>query len=232
MKSKVILVIALVMAVITTILFKQYVTGIEKKYNDKQKKVNIVVLKKDIKKNQKIAKEDLELKEFTADSVHKDAVKKMEAIVGNYALTDMKAGEVLFANRFINQVQESELITRKIKEGYRAIAIGVNYVESVANLIQPEDYVDIIYTFTDDPTNKKFQTTTLFENVRVLAVGKRIIEKTDKGKDEKKDGDETAVKEVEYTSVTVELKPEDIVKIANSDEKGNIKFVLRSKITP
>jgi len=232
MKSKVILVIALIMAVITTILFKQYVTGIEKKYKDKQKKITVVVLKKEIKKNQKIVKEDLQLKEFSADSVHPDAVKKMEVIVGNYALTDMKAGEVLFTSRFVNQFQESELITRKIKEGYRAVAIEANYVESVANLIQPEDYVDIVYTFADESNNKKLQTNTLFENVRVLAVGKRIVEKKDKSNDENKDVNKVEEKQVEYTSVTVELKPEDIVKIVNSDEKGNIKFVLRSKITP
>lgn len=228
MKSKIILVIALIMAVITTVLFRNYVRGIENKYKEKQKQVTIVVPKTDIKKNQKVTKENLELKEFSADSVHDEAIKNIEAIEGNYALVDLKAGEVLFASRFINQSQESELITRKIKEGYRAVAIGANYVESVANLIQPEDYVDVIYTLQDETNSKKFQTTTLFENVRVLAVGKRIIEKPVKNEG----SDKAEGEQVEYTSVTVELKPEDVMKIINADERGNIKFVLRSKITP
>jgi len=98
----------------------------------------------------------------------------------------------------------------------------------VANLIQPEDYVDVIYTFQEETNSKKFQTATLFENVRVLAVGKRIIEKNGN----KENSDKAEGEQVEYTSVTVELKPEDIIKIVNADEKGNIKFVLRSKITP
>lgn len=216
------------MAVITTVLFRNYVRGIENKYKEKQKQVTIVVPKTDIKKNQKVTKENLELKEFSADSVHDEAIKNIEAIEGNYALVDLKAGEVLFASRFINQSQESELITRKIKEGYRAVAIGANYVESVANLIQPEDYVDVIYTLQDETNSKKFQTTTLFENVRVLAVGKRIIEKPVKNEG----SDKAEGEQVEYTSVTVELKPEDVMKIINADERGNIKFVLRSKITP
>jgi pilus assembly protein CpaB len=228
MKSKVILIAALLMAVITTILFKQYVTGLENKYKGEQKRISIVVPKTDIKKNQKVTKDNLELKEFSADSVHPEAVKNIDNIIGNYALTDIKAGEVLFASRFTNQFQESELITRKIKEGYRAVAIGVNYVESVANLIQPEDYVDIIYTVPDEANNKKLLTTTLFENVRVLAVGKRIVEKDSENTNTNK----TTQVEAEYNSVTVELKPEDIIKIANADEKGNIKFVLRSKIAP
>jgi pilus assembly protein CpaB len=228
MKSKIILVIALIMAVITTFLFKQYITGLENKYKAEQKRITIVVSKTDIKKNQKVTKENLELKEFSADSVHPEAVKKIEDIAGKYALTDIKAGEVLFNSRFTNVFEESELITRKIREGYRAVAIEVNYVESVATLIQPEDYVDVIYTVPDDTNNKKLLTTTLFENVRVLAVGSRIVEKTanDTKTDQTKQGD------AEYSSVTVELKPEDIIKIVNADQKGNIKFVLRSKITP
>lgn len=228
MKSKIILVIALIMAVITTVLFRNYVRGIENRYKENKKQVTIVVPKTDIKKNQKVTKDNLELKEFNADSVHGEAIKNIEAIEGNYALVDLKAGEILFASRFINQSQESELITRKIKEGYRAVAIGVNYVESVANLIQPEDYVDVIYTLQDETNSKRFQTTTLFENVRVLAVGKRIIEKPAKNEG----SDKAEGEQVEYSSVTVELKPDDVIKIVNSDEKGNIKFVLRSKITP
>ena len=229
MKSKTILVIALIMAGITTFLFKQYITGLENKYKSEQKRVTIVVPKADIKKNQKVTEENFELKEFIAVSVHPEAVKKIEDVVGNYALIDIKAGEVLFATRFSNMFEESELITRKIKEGYRAVAIGVNYEESVATLIQPEDFVDVISTTPDDANNKKLQTTTLFKNVRVLAVGKRIVEKD---KNTNTSTDKTVKEEVEYSCVTVELKPEDIMKIVNADESGNIKFVLISKIAP
>jgi pilus assembly protein CpaB len=227
MKSKTILVIALIMAGITTFLFMKFLTGLENKYKGEQKRITIVVPKADIKKNQKVTKENFELKEFIAQAVHPEAVKNIEDVVGNYALIDIKAGEVLFATRFTNMFQESELITRKIKEGYRAVAIGVSCEEAVATLIQPEDYVDVIYTTPEVANNKKFQTTTLLENVRILAVGHRIVEK-----DTITSTDETGQTEDEYSSVTVELKPEDIMKIVNADESGNIKFVLISKIAP
>jgi pilus assembly protein CpaB len=228
MKSKFILIIAFAMAVITTFLLRQYISGIESKFKGEQKKISIVVPKTDIKKNQRVTKDNFELKEFNAGSVHTDAVKKVEDIVGKYALIDMKAGEVLFADRFINEFEENKLITRKIKDGYRAVAIGVNYVESVANLIQPEDYVDIVYSFGDNTANKNVQTVTLFENVRVLSVGSRMIEKDSNNTNSNKT-DQTVI---EYTSITVELKPEDIVKLVNADEKGNIRFILRSKLAP
>ena len=233
MKSKTILVIALIMAGLTTFLFKQYITKLENNYKGEQKRITIVVPKADIKKNQKVTKENFELKEFVANSVHPEAIKKIEDVVGNYALIDIKAGEILFATRFTNMFQESELITRKIKQGYRAVAIGLSYEESVATSIQPEDYVDVIYTTPEVANNKKLQTTTLFENVRVLAVGQRIVE-NDKNTNTNTNTitDKTGQTEDEYSSVTVELKPKDIMKIVNADESGNIKFVLISKIAP
>jgi pilus assembly protein CpaB len=228
MKSKYILIAAIIMGIITTVLFRQYIVNLDKKYKESQKIISVVVPKADIKKNQMVTKDMLELKDFSAASVHPQAVRKIENIAGQYALVDMKAGEILFASRFTNQFKETEQITRKIKDGYRAVSIGVTDVESVSSLINPENYVDVVST-TGDKNNP--QTVTLLTNVRVLAVGKRITEKdtavktTDKlVQNDKANGD--------YTSVTVELKPEDIVKIVNADEKGDIKFVLRSQLAP
>lgn len=226
MKSRNILIAALLMAIVTTILFRQYLKELDKKYKSNQNKISIVVSNQNIAKNQKVTKEMLVLKDFSADSVHPEAIKKIEDLVGNYALTDIKSGEELFASRFTNQFEESELVTRKIREGYRAVAIEVNYVESVSNLIQPEDYVDVTFS---EKTKEAVQTQTLLENVRVLAVGKRIVENEDVSKNTK--GTEQKANGVEYNSVTLELKPEDMIKLVNADERGNIKFILRSKVT-
>lgn len=241
MKSKYILIAAFVMAIITTILFRQYIVGLSNKYKNSQKTVSIVVSKVDIKKNQVVTKDMLEIKQFHTDSVHPQALKKIDDIVGEYALTDIKAGEVLFASRFTNQFKENQLITRKIRDGYRAIAIAATDVEAVSDLIQPEDYVDVIYTQVNKSDPNNTQTVVLLQNIRVLAVGKRISEtasastnssnstNSTTGTDKTAQNNQTSG---DYASVTLELKPEDVVKIANADEKGDIKFVLRSQLTP
>jgi pilus assembly protein CpaB len=227
MKSRYILISALIMAIVTTVLFRQYLQQLDKKYRDTQNLIEVVVANQDIKKNQKATRDILEYRFVNAESVLPNAVKKLSDIEGSYAITDIIAGEPLFASRFTNQFKEKELITRKIKDGHRAVAIEVNYVESVSNLIEPEDYVDV--TFSEKVGNT-IATQTLLENVRVLAVGKRIIEKENLSKDEAVVPQNQT--QVEYSSVTVELKPEDIVKLVNADERGNIKFVLRSKVSP
>jgi len=231
MKSRNILILALLMALVTTFLFNNYLKELDKKYKDNQNKISVVVPKQDIKKNQKVTRDMLEFKELSEDSVHPEAIKNMDEIIGNYALTDMKAGEVLFSSRFTNQFKEDQLLTRKIREGYRAISIEVNFVESVSNMIQPEDYVDVIFSEkVKDASDKDIvNTDIILQNIRVLAVGKRLVEKESPQGEGNLEG--TGENKVEYMSVTLELKPEDSIKIANSDERGNIKLILRSKVS-
>lgn len=235
MKSRNILILALVMAIVTTFLFNNYLKELDKKYKKADNKINVVVPKQEIKKNQKITKDILEFKEFSVDSVHPEAVKTIEQVEGNYALTDMMAGEILFPYRFTNQFKEAELVTRKIRDGYRAISVEVNFVESVSNLIQPEDYVDVVFSEKIKDELSKAQDKTIvktdmiLQNIRVLAVGKRLVEKDAQAKDPKAEGQKE--NQVEYMSVTLELRPEDSVRIINSDERGNIKLILRSKVS-
>jgi len=230
MKSRNVLILALVMALVTTLLFNKYLKDLDGRYKKNQNKITVVAAKEPIKKNQRVTKQMLQVKEISADAVPADAVKKLEQIEGKYALTDIKEGEVLLPFRFTSQFEESEVITRKIRDGYRAVSIEANFVESVSNLIQPEDSVDIVYTETIKQGGGPSQVNTLLvlENVRVLAVGKSLNE--DKGNGAVVKDSKEKEQENQYTAVTVELKPEDAVKIINVDEKGNIKFILRSKV--
>lgn len=232
MKSRNILILALIMALVTTFFFSRYLKQLDKKYKSNDNRVSVVVAKQPITKNQRVTKEMLELKDLSIDSVHSEAVKKIEDIEGSYALIDMKQGEILFASRFTNQFKETELVTRKIREGLRAISIEVNFVESVSNLIEPEDYVDVVFSEKIGGSGASGQVSTgiLLQNVRVLAVGKRIISKSEQSNQGEAEAKAKSSEDVEYVSVTLELKPEDAAKIINADERGNLKLILRSNV--
>lgn len=232
MKSRNILILALIMALVTTFFFAKYLRDLDKKYKKNDNKISVVVPKQIIKKNQKVTKDMLEIRDLSVDSVHADAVKTMEEIVGSYALTDMLQGEILFVSRFANQFKESEVVTRKIREGLRAVSIEVNFVESVSNLIEPEDYVDVVFSekLRTDGTSITVATQIIFENVRVLAVGKRISAKEEQSVSE--NGATIEENTAEYISVTLELKPADAARLINNDERGNLKLILRGNVVP
>lgn len=219
MKSKFILIIALVMAIITTVLFRQYLVSMDNRAKAANQTVTVVVAKVDLKANQKVTSDMLESKNVSAGSILSDAIKKNSDIEGKYAVTDLKAGEVLYPIRFTDLVTENKDITLKIAEGARAVSIGVSDVTAVAKMIQPEDYVDIINT-------QNGQTSVLLENVRVLAVGKMLT-------DANTTANTTANAETaDYGTITLQLYPGDVIKVVNANEAGSLKFVLRGKLTP
>lgn len=227
------------MALVTTVLFNNYLKQLDKKYKKNENKISILVAKQFIGKNEKITKDMLQLKEFSSDSVQPEAIKKIEDVEGKYALVDIQEGETLLPFRFTNQFEEEQVITRKIRDGYRAVSVEVNLVESVSNLVQPEDYVDVVFSENTgaEGVRKIVNTQPILENVRVLAVGKRLKEQGSDNKtikaDTKTSNDQNRNEQsVEYAAVTLELKPEDAVKLINSDERGDIKLILRSSIFP
>lgn len=230
MKSRNILILALIMALITTFLFNRYLKDIEEKYKKDENKVSVVVLKDDIKKNIKVTRDMFYIKDLSFDSVHPQAVKKIENIEGKYTLIDLKKDEILLIDRFTDQFQESKFLSRKIQKGFRAVSIEVNFVESVSNLIEPEEYVDIIFSeeIKENGVKTTINTQILLENIRVLAVGKRLNEKGSENKNPKDTNQKQD--EVEYVSVTLEVKPSDAVKLINADERGRINLILKSKL--
>jgi pilus assembly protein CpaB len=236
MKLRNILILTLVMAFITTILFNNYLNNLEEKYKKNENKISVVVPKIDITKNEKVTEEMLETKEFYLESVHPEAIKEIKDIVGKYAATNMKQGEILFSSRFVDQFAAEDFLTNKIREGYGAVSIEVNYVESVSNLIEPEDYVDVIFSEIIEKENETDEiiTEVILENVRVLAVGKRLNENSPQIDSLDITSQSQIIEDtgVEYISVTLELRPEDMVKIVNADERGNVKFTLKSDIFP
>lgn len=235
MKSKFILAIAIIFTVVTTILFSNYLKDLDKKYKSDNNLVQVVVLKQDIKKNQVVTKDMLELKSYSENAVLPEALKDTKGIEGSFALVDMRAGEMLFADRFTTQTKEKEVLARKIGKGNRAVSIGVNYVKSVSTIIEPEDFVDIIYSKKD--ANGAFTTSTLLENVRVLAVGQRIAEPQNsasasdtaksivQGSNNNNDSGQAR-----YSSITLELNPKQVEQVTNAEMSGDLKFVLRSKL--
>ncbi|MFL0267694.1 Flp pilus assembly protein CpaB [Candidatus Clostridium radicumherbarum] len=228
MKSKFILIGALVFAIITTFLFSNYVKNIDNKYKNDKNMVNVVVLKQNIKKDQKVTNDMVEVKAYSANSIIPGAIKNIKDIEGSYALVDMKAGEQLFTDRFSNQTNETEFLSRKVKEGNRAISIDANYVESVSTLIEPDDYVDVV--FSEKAKDGTVNTQTILENIRVLAVGTRMEESTSALAGTKTTTQGAAnTAQAEYKSITLELSPDQIKTIDNADERGSLKFVLRSK---
>jgi len=222
MKSKIVLFLAIVMGLITTYFFYNYMKAYDQAAVVNTNMTEIVVAKQDIKKNQKISQGMVMPAQVPSSGVHPQAVRNPSEVEGMYALADITANEPLLTHRLGNEKEENLFVSRKVQQGYRAVSVGLNFVQSVSNLIEPEDWVDVVFT---EPPPKgmdqlQINTVLLLSKARVLAVGRRMLETTPEEP------------YVEYTSVTLELKPEDAVKLINASEKGNIQLILHTKVIP
>ncbi len=205
------------MGLITTVLFFNYMKQYDAETVASKTKIEVVVAVSEIKRNMPITKDLLEIKMLPEEGVHPNALKKVEDAVGQYATADIVKGEAVLSNHLQNSKEESLFVSRKVREGFRAVSVGLNLPQSVTNLIEPEDQVDVIGTKKE---GDKQVSTFVVENVRVLAVGRRMVETTE------------GQPYVEYTSATVEVLPNEAVKLVNALESGTVHFALRTRVQP
>jgi pilus assembly protein CpaB len=103
-----------------------------------------------------------------------------------------------------------------IPQGMRAVSVRVNDVVSVAGFVQPGTHVDVLATGTQQGGNER-QTTTVLENVLVLAVGKSL--------------DRNASADAQTAPViTLAVSPDDAQRLALASQEGRIQLALRNPV--
>jgi pilus assembly protein CpaB len=222
MRSKIILISALIMGLVTTFLFFNYMKQFDHTKAANENMVGVVVAKQQIKRNQKMQADMLEIKQVPSLSVHPQAIKTIKEAEGKFADATLEVGEVLLSNHVKASKDESAVVAKKVQSGFRAVSLGVNIVQSVSNLIEPDDYVDVIVTIPPNQGNDKQleSSTVLLEKIHVLAVGRRMVEA------------DSEHPYAEYTTVTLEVKPEDVPKLINTTERFKVSLSLYSRIVP
>lgn len=208
------------MGVITTVLFFNYMKKFDAATVSTTNTIEVVVAKEQIEKNERITSKKLELVRMAEKSVHPDSLKNIADVEGKLANSVIIQGEPILSHRIVTEKEETLYVSRKIREGYRAVSVGVNFNQSVSNLIEPEDEVDVIFSKVKSNSGTKVEVDSilLLKKARVLAVGRKLVTV-----------EETEEPYVEYSSVTVELKQADAIKLINSAEQGNIHFILNQR---
>lgn len=215
---KLILLMAIIMGLVTTLLFYQYTKKINVKQTVAEKTVNVVVAKEKIAMNETIPEKKLTIVQMPEKAVLPQSLHHIEDAEGKTASSIIEKGEPILSHHLISEREESVYVSRKVREGYRAVTVGVNINQSVSNLIEPDDVVDVVFT-KNDPNNQNQPTSTiLLEKQRVLAVGRKMVSP-----------DQSKEKYVEYSSVTLECKQQDAVQLINATLEGKIQFILNKR---
>ena len=217
MKSKLLLLIlAVVFGLAAVYATYQYIQHIQKTYQASGKYVSVAVAKTMIPARQVITEQMIQFTEIPANYVNPAVLGKPIDIMGKIARDDIHPGEQILKSKVVNPGDPSEGLAMLVEPGRRAIAVAVNDVIGVAGLLKPGDHVDILGTVV---VGKDTVTSTLVQNIKILAVNKSLDSQVNKQLD---------AKQSQTATITLSVNPNEAQHITLATEKGSIRLVLRT----
>ena len=174
----------------------------------------VVVAAKDIPAGAALDKQSLEVKQWPAVAVPKDAMGSLAVAVGRVARVPVFIGEAIVPGR-LARAGTSPGLEARIAPGMRAMSVRINDVAGMSGLVQPNSRVDVLVSLRESNGTHTEEVSKLFlENMRVLSMGSRTT------RDDT--GDPTPA-----TTATLEVTPTQAEKLAVAMRQGMIQLVLR-----
>ena len=186
--------------------------------------VQVLVAKSDIELGTVATDQSFRWQDWPKDAVSPNFVtntakpQALRDFAGRIARTPIMQGEPITENKVV-KLGDGGVLAAILPAGMRAISTKIESKTAVANLVLPNDHVDVILTQRKRGKNgtEEIVSDTLFRNVRVIAIGQQI---------ETKEGKKSA--EVGASTATLELTPRQSEMMALANSMGEITLSLRS----
>ncbi len=184
-----------------------------------EKTVACVAATRDLPAGSRLKKSDLRVLRVPERSVPKTAIPDEAAALDRVLLFPVSANETLLGAR-MTRASGAEGLASTIEPGKRAISVQINDTSGVAGLIQPRSHVDVL--FTRPGSMPEALTTTLLEDVAVLAIG-RATEVSQNAIDPK-------ASRPQNQAVTLLVTPEEARKLELAKNEGKVSLALRNPL--
>ena len=225
MKNKLILLLAIVFGCVSAFGIFQYMRTMEATYQLSGDYTQVATAKQVITARSIIHGSMLEFIEVPVEYVMGDAVLDPADAVGKMARGDIFPGEQIMTQKLMTREDQTGGLAVRIDEGKRAVAIPVGLVSSLHGLLNVNDQVDVLVTFsyeeetTEAETGRRVDkqqvaTSTIIHNAPVLAINNRIHSASEDNQ--------------EASTVTIMVGPDEAQLIALAIQQGSIQFTLRS----
>jgi pilus assembly protein CpaB len=177
--------------------------------------VPVVMAADDIQVGAKLEPHDVRVATLPQSAVPPGAFTKASQVIGRGVVLPVTQGEFILPSK-LAAVNAGAGLPSMIPPGMRAVSVRVNDVVSVAGFVQPGTRVDVLATGSQASGNDR-QTTTVLENVAVIAVGKSL--------------DRGATADAQTAPViTLLVSPDDAQKLALVSQEGRIQLSLRNPL--
>ncbi|NMB26394.1 MAG: Flp pilus assembly protein CpaB [Firmicutes bacterium] len=212
MNRKRMLLVAAILGLLAATLTYTYIRSIQVTGIPEVKEVSVIVATSDIPPGATISPNMLRLIQTPEASLHPEAATKANEVMGRIAKAPIVQGEQILLSRLL-PAGVTPSLTFAIPDGKRAISVAVNEVVGVAGFVKPGDRVDVLAT-VDDPYREETITTTVLQDVEVLAIAQDMEEEVDK-------------KPKVSTTVTLAVDLLEAQKVTLAEETGTLRLALR-----
>jgi pilus assembly protein CpaB len=176
---------------------------------------DVIVAADDIQVGARIEDHDVRLVKYPASSLPAGTYGARSKVLGRGVILPISKGEFILPSKLAPENAGSGLPSL-IPPGMRAVSVRVNEVVSVAGFVGPGTRVDILLTGTPNGSGEN-QTTTVLQNVAVIAAGNRL-ERNAAG-----DAQNTPV-------ITLLVSPDDAERLTLASSEGHIQLSLRNPL--
>ncbi|MCX7005906.1 MAG: Flp pilus assembly protein CpaB [Kiritimatiellaeota bacterium] len=224
MKQKLILIISVVVGLLAFILTNNYIKSVRDELYKDAEEIEVIAAAADLAQGTELKFEDIGVTKifrrrggYTKDYVEK---KDKDMILGRKLKYSVeKRQPILWADVEMPEGIRSGL-SPIIKTGMRAVSLAIAGEASVSSLVQPNDRVDIIGTFSIPSV-----TMTLLQDVSVLATGQRLAKQELENM-----GDRwSRVGNSSYSTVTFEVTPREAeLLVFAQGVQGRLTLTLRN----
>jgi pilus assembly protein CpaB len=183
--------------------------------NNNERGVQVVVAADNIPVGVKLEAHDIRVITLPQSAVPPGAFSGASQVLGRGAILPVSQGDFILPGK-LAAVNAGAGLPSMIPQGMRAVSVRVNDVVSVAGFVQPGTHVDVLATGNQSGGNER-QTTTVLENVLVLAVGKSL------DRNPSADAQTAPV-------ITLAVSPDDAQKLALASQEGRIQLSLRNPV--
>jgi len=172
--------------------------------------IGVVVAAVEIPFGMKIESAQLKQIAWPSEDLPAGALVSLEEAEGKIANQTLFPGELILRNRIVEHISGSTL-SAIISPNMRAVTVRVNDVLGVAGFLLPGNRVDILASRTE---NRRAQTQTILENIKVLAVDQTASPDKDKP--------------IVVRAVTLEASPKESERLVKATQEGTVQLALRN----
>jgi pilus assembly protein CpaB len=177
--------------------------------------VDVVVAANELNVGSKIQDRDLKIVRLPAESLPEGVFHSKTRVVGRGVVLPVSKGEFILPSKVAGENAGSGM-PALIPPGMRAVSVRVNEVVAVAGFVVPGTRVDVLLT-GNPGGNSDNQTTTVLENIAVLAAGQKL-ERNSAGEPQS------------VPVITLLVSPEDAQKLTLASQEGRIQLSLRNPL--